>query len=212
MKSYLRYEPKKQFGVIASPQCNVQYDYTGNLAFTGAIQEVCCWNLRQGTMVSAMASSQPSLSEKFHLDAHCFISQASRLTYDEPNYPHRTGGDVTIIQSNPCKPIVAVGYSDGIIRLYSYLNQSLLATLKGHRSMVVSLCFQSDGVTLASGGADCDIVLWDLVSFTATARLRGHKDSVTGISFLGRQSTEQLPASGLAQYLVSVSKDTLMKV
>ena len=51
MKSYLRYEPKSQFGVIASPQCNVQYDYTGNLAFTGAIQEVCVWNLRQATQV-----------------------------------------------------------------------------------------------------------------------------------------------------------------
>lgn len=53
MKSYLRYEPKKQFGVIASPQCNAQYDYTGNLAFTGAIQEVCGWNLRQSVQVTS---------------------------------------------------------------------------------------------------------------------------------------------------------------
>jgi hypothetical protein len=52
MKSYLRYEPKDQFGVITSPQCNVQYDYTGNLAFTGAIQDVCAWNLRQASQVS----------------------------------------------------------------------------------------------------------------------------------------------------------------
>lgn len=51
MKSYLRYEPKHQFGVITSPQCNVQYDYTGNLAFTGAIQDVCVWNLRQASLV-----------------------------------------------------------------------------------------------------------------------------------------------------------------
>jgi U3 small nucleolar RNA-associated protein 12 len=126
------------------------------------------------------------------------------MSFDEPSYPYRTGGDVSIIHSNPCKPLVAVGYTNGIIRVFSYLNQAIVATLKGHRSMVSSLCFQEDGVTLASGGADCDIVLWDLVSFTAICRLRGHKDSVTGIAFLLPQ--QRLPM------LVSVSKDTLLKV
>jgi len=29
MKSYLRYEPSTQFGVINSPACNAEYDYTG---------------------------------------------------------------------------------------------------------------------------------------------------------------------------------------
>lgn len=51
MKSYLRFEPKKSFGVISSPQCNVIYDFTGNLAFTGAVQDVCVWNLRQASQV-----------------------------------------------------------------------------------------------------------------------------------------------------------------
>lgn len=72
--------------------------------------------------------------------------------------------------------------------------------------MVASLCFEEDGVTLASGGNDCDIVLWDLVSFTAICRLRGHKDGVTGISFLCTQTQPR------QQLLVSVSKDTLLKV
>jgi WD40 repeat protein len=135
--------------------------------------------------------------------------QVSKLSYEEPNYPHRTGGDVTIIQSNPCKPLVAVGYTNGIIRIYNYLNQNLVATLKGHRSMVASLRFHGDGVTLASGGADCDIVIWDLVSYTATARLRGHKDSVTGLVFLLAPGREGV---GHVQYIASVSKDTLLKV
>lgn len=104
---------------------------------------------------------------------------------------------------------MAVGYTNGVIRIYNYLNQALLATLKGHRSMVVSLRFHSDGVTLASGGADCDIVLWDLVSYTATCRLRGHKDSVTGLVFL---ATPERGTGGQPQYVVSVSKDTLLKV
>ena len=52
MKSYLRYEPKKSFGVIASPQCNITYDCSGNLAITGALQEISVWNLRQANQVS----------------------------------------------------------------------------------------------------------------------------------------------------------------
>ena len=52
MKSYLRYEPKKSFGVIASPQCNIAYDCSGNLAITGALQEISVWNIRQANQVS----------------------------------------------------------------------------------------------------------------------------------------------------------------
>ena len=69
--------------------------------------------------------------------------------------------------------------------------------------MISSLCFDEESVTLVSGGADSDIVLWDLVSYTALCRLRGHKDAITGVSFL--KTPQQ-------QYLVSVSKDTLLKV
>lgn len=113
---------------------------------------------------------------------------------------------MTVLQSSPNKPIIAVGYTNGIVRIYSYLNETLVATLKGHRSMVTSLCFDEDGVTLVSGGADSDIVVWDLVSYTALCRLRGHKDAVTAVSFL---VTQQQPRQ---QFLISVSKDTLLKV
>eukprot|EP01034_Spumella_vulgaris_P025767 gene25767-32257_t len=58
-------------------------------------------------------------------------------------------------------------------------------------------------MSLASGGADCDIVLWDLVTNTGVSRLRGHKDAVTALVFIKQNSRS---------YLVSVSKDTLMKV
>lgn len=52
MKSYLRYEPSKSFGVIAAPQCNIMYDFSGNLAITGALQNICVWNLRQASQVA----------------------------------------------------------------------------------------------------------------------------------------------------------------
>ena len=51
MKSYLRYQPESAFGVIASPNANVSYDFSGNLAFTPAVQSVSVWNLRQAQQV-----------------------------------------------------------------------------------------------------------------------------------------------------------------
>ena len=58
------------------------------------------------------------------------------------------------------------------------------------------------GMTLASGSADSDIYVWDLVSNTAVLKLKGHKDAVTGLAFLKK---------GLNQFIISVSKDTQMK-
>jgi hypothetical protein len=73
MKSYLRYEPKKAFGIIASPQSNVSYDFSGNLAITGAAQDVCVWNLRQAVQVgfrevTFMRSWNFSLRSHYFLD------------------------------------------------------------------------------------------------------------------------------------------------
>lgn len=51
IKSYYRYSPDKTVGVITSPECNVVFDYTGKLAFTGALQNVGVWNIRQANQV-----------------------------------------------------------------------------------------------------------------------------------------------------------------
>jgi hypothetical protein len=66
MKSYLRYEPAKMFGVIASPQCNATYDWrlvefvvlfvnnqlcSGNMAISGSLQTLSVWNMRQAHQV-----------------------------------------------------------------------------------------------------------------------------------------------------------------
>jgi hypothetical protein len=52
MKSYYRYVPDQSLGVISSPDCNAIFDSTGKLAFTGNIQKVAVWNLRQASLVS----------------------------------------------------------------------------------------------------------------------------------------------------------------
>jgi hypothetical protein len=52
MKSYFRYVPYETIGIIASPDCNAIFDHTGKLAFTGGVQGINVWNLRQASLVS----------------------------------------------------------------------------------------------------------------------------------------------------------------
>lgn len=57
LKSYLRYEQRDCFGVIASPGGNAVFDATGNMTICPALQDVIVWHLRRGTTVRGEARS-----------------------------------------------------------------------------------------------------------------------------------------------------------
>lgn len=166
--------------------------FTGNLAFTGAGSLVHTWNLRQASCINAMGAKEPS-------------------------YPYATEGEASILKRSPSRdnPMVAVGYTNGVVRLFNYLTESLVCSLKGHRSAITSLCYDDDGALLVTGSGDSDIVLWDLVTHTALSRLRGHKDAVHGVGFISAlpsDATGAMNKDKARRLLVSVSKDTLLKV
>ncbi len=52
-----------------------------------------------------------------------------------------------------------------------------------------------------TGGADTDIIVWDLVSHTGLFKLRGHTDAVTRVTFIDDCAR-----------IVSCSKDGSLKV
>jgi WD40 repeat protein len=56
-------------------------------------------------------------------------------------------------------------------------------TLAGHRGPVRTLAFAPDGRTLASGGQDNVIHLWDVAAGNATKTLRGHASHVQSVGF-----------------------------
>jgi WD40 repeat protein len=68
------------------------------------------------------------------------------------------------------------GWLDGEIRLWDVASRRELATLRGHRRLVVCLAFSPDGRTLASGAEDDLVKLWDVTSRQETASFRGHAD------------------------------------
>jgi WD40 repeat protein len=56
-------------------------------------------------------------------------------------------------------------------------------TLHPHQGEVYCVAFAPDGRTLASGGQDGTVVVWDVATRRARAPLRGHTGAVRGLSF-----------------------------
>lgn len=104
----------------------------------------------------------------------------------------------------------------------------MIISFNGHRSSVTVLAFDKEGIRLASGATDTDIVIWDLIGEVGLFKLRGHKGQITGLDFLdGTYASSEangyvngdrlgphdvLAASNNGDLLVSAGKDALVKV
>ena len=108
----------------------------------------------------------------------------------------------------------AVAYTDGSIRLWTYDPSSLnevaeVVTFNGHKKTITTLCFDSDGSRLASGGSEGEIVIWDRVAEVGLFRLKGHRGPVTGLNFIPHPS---LSAAQHPGFLLSVARDSMLKL
>lgn len=67
LKSYLEYELTHTFGGITSQPSNIVFDSTGKCAFTGSLEYVNLWNLRQGSVVSSFSEKSKKKEAKVSL-------------------------------------------------------------------------------------------------------------------------------------------------
>jgi len=95
-----------------------------------------------------------------------------------------------------------------------------VSVLNGHRKAVTAMQFSANGMHLGSGSKDTNVILWDVVAEAGVCRFKGHKDEVTSIVFLTPPAGSTASAAAGAatssvaprQFLVTASKDTLVKV
>ena len=121
-------------------------------------------------------------------------------------------------------------YGDGSIRIWDSRIATVIITFNGHRSAVTALSFDRQGVRLASGAKDTDLIVWDLVAETGLFKLRGHKDQITALAFIQPDISENAPSDqevnghGVAHsgqsdgfadhagFLITTGKDALIKI
>ncbi|KAL3072395.1 hypothetical protein niasHT_034079 [Heterodera trifolii] len=136
----------------------------------------------------------------------CAVIAADQLvfynvrTLEKTNQIVREGRTVTAFKLSPDKCLVAIGYDDGEVHLYQRGKNEIRSSFAGHRTGVNCIAFSADSLTLASGGKDSSIVVWDLVSESGICRLGGHKSTITHLQFAQRD-----------RFLVSSSKDSQLK-
>ncbi|KAH8676025.1 WD domain-containing protein [Xylariales sp. PMI_506] len=200
VKSYLKYEHSKSFGLVASSTSNIVWTpndrstTSAGQAVVAANEDVLTWDIKKGELLSRWR------------DESC----SAQVT--------------AIAQSKSDKDVFAVGYEDGSIRLWDSKIATMIVSFNGHRSAITLLAFDKAGVRLASGSKDTDVIVWDLVAEVGLYKLRGHKDQVTGLEFVEPQPelTEEENedqamvvdgAAGLSEgFLLTTGKDALIKL
>ncbi|CAL1360827.1 unnamed protein product [Linum trigynum] len=139
VKSYLRYEPRASFGVIASVESNLVFDSSRKHLLAPALEKVGGWHVRQGICTRMLEPSTASCSG--------------------PSLA------VTSIAASMSSPLVASGYADGSIRIWDSDKGTCETTLNGHKGAVTALRFNKSGAQLASGSKVNDFILWEVVAW-----------------------------------------------
>jgi WD40 repeat protein len=92
------------------------------------------------------------------------LESAKQTSGNVPDYiliaPLQEKEFIFSVALSPDGTILAAGYQDGSVRLWSMDTGEQLTVLEGHEDRVVSLAFSPDGTLLASGGTDGTVRLW----------------------------------------------------
>ncbi|MCC3414371.1 NACHT domain-containing protein [Microcoleus sp. PH2017_02_FOX_O_A] len=92
-------------------------------------------------------------------------------------------GSVRSVIFSPDGKLLAIGDTDGVVRLWEASTGREIFTCQGHTNVVESVAFSPDGQILASGSYENKIKLWDVKTGECFKVLQGHTESVMSVTF-----------------------------
>ena len=94
-----------------------------------------------------------------------------------------TFGGVLSVAFSPDGKLLALGDTNGDIRLYQVSNWQQLLICKGHTNWVLSLAFSPNSSIFASGSIDHTVKLWDVRTGQCLKTLCGHEHEIWSVAF-----------------------------
>lgn len=165
------------------------------------------WDLKQKTCKSIKPHAKElnfvriSPNEKIVMtgshDRNIHLYNASDLTLISKVNAHKRG--VWDAEFAPIEKLIASGSSDSLVKIWNYENPeevSLLATLQGHTSAVLKVCWLLKGLQIASASADGVIKIWNIRKAVCMATYEHHEGRVWAMDVLETGVDKALILSG----------------
>lgn len=179
VKSYARYIQDSAFGVISS-KSNLIYNTSSNTVYSSALDSIIEWNFKTQTKVSTITDTATPGA----------LNSSSLVPPPE----------ITRLAYSSFANLLAIGLSNGDIKVWDLSTNSLIIKFQGHKSAISCLEFDTNGTQLISGSNDTTIIIWDLISESGLIKFKGHKNMITSIHYYNEN------------YVISTSKDGLLKI
>lgn len=106
----------------------------------------------------------------------------------DQHYDGTEASQINKIVSHPTLPVLITGHENNHIKFFDANTGACTLSMVGHLDSVTTLDIDPSGLTLVSGGHDCSVRFWDIVSSSADERAAtAHGDSKkqSGVSIAG---------------------------
>ncbi|KAL0337244.1 UNVERIFIED_CONTAM: WD repeat-containing protein VIP3 [Sesamum calycinum] len=162
------------------------------------------WQLQfnpQGTTLAAAGGGSASVklwdTAEWKLVAALEVPRPEGLKPSEKSGSKKFALSVAWSPDGHCMPVRSLVYSsapldsrvlfsasdDGHVHVYDAERKTLITSMSGHSSWVLSVDVSPDGAAIATGSSDKTVRLWDLKMRAATQILTSHNDQVWAVAF-----------------------------
>jgi eukaryotic-like serine/threonine-protein kinase len=155
--------------------------------------ELRLWNARSGGEVAHTPAQASSLIRvAFAPDGKHLATSGARghtKVWSVPDLrevavlPHDDQRIVFALAFSPDRRLLVTGTSDGLLRLWEWESQHLVATWLGHSSSCDAATWSPDGKLLATGGRDEIVRMWNPTNQAEVGVLKGHAGRISGLAF-----------------------------